>query len=78
MEIFNVLVKSVEVKLNPTCKAFLKEKDASKWCEDICEKMSWTIKSGLGWNDDLTFDDYRVEDKNGNTYYFVIYRQRLA
>jgi hypothetical protein len=77
IEIFNVLVKGVEIKINPTCKAFLKEEDARKWCEEVCKRKSWVIKSTFGWNDDNNWHDYRVKDVEGNTYYFVIYKQEL-
>jgi hypothetical protein len=75
IEIFNVLVKGVEIVTTPFCQAFSKEESAREWVNKVCEYNSWTIKSSLGWNDDNTFDDYRVEDKDGNSFYFVIYRQ---
>lgn len=77
MEVFNVLYKGNEIRVNPFCKAFLKEEDARKWIVKSCGKMSLTIKSSLGWNDDNSMDDYRVEDKDGNSYYFVIYKQLI-
>lgn len=77
MEIFNVLIKGVEVKDINFCKAFTTEEKADKWIEETCLKKNWTIKSSFGWNESNTIDDRRVEDKNGNSYYFVIYRQEL-
>jgi len=77
MEVFNVLIKGVEVKDINFCKVFTTEEKAVKWIEETSLKNDWTIKSRLGWNDDNTIDDRRVEDKNRNSYYFVIYRQIL-
>lgn len=77
MEVFNVLIKGVEVKDINFCKAFTTEEKAVKWIEETSLKNDWTIKSRSGWNDDNTIDDRRVENKEGNTYYFVIYRQTL-
>lgn len=77
MEVFNVLVKGVEVKDINDCKAFLSEDSAIKWIEKVCKLQNWSIKSRLGWNDDNTLDDRRVEDIKGNSYYFVIFRQIL-
>ena len=77
MEIFNVLIKGVEVKDINFCKAFTTETLVDEWIDKICTANNWTQKSRMGWNDDNTMDDRRVEDKGGNTYYFVIYRQIL-
>lgn len=77
MEVFNVLVKGVEVKDINFCKAFTTEEKAVQWIEETSQKNDWTIKSRLGRNDENTIDDRRVEDKNRNSYYFVIYRQTL-
>lgn len=77
IEVFNVLYKGVEKNITPYCLAFLKEEDARSWIESVCEIKNFSIKSTLGWNDDMTMDDYRVEDKEGNTYYFVIYKQQI-
>jgi len=77
VEIYNVLYKGVEVPVNPFCLAFLKEEQAREWIESVCDVKSYSIKSSFGWNDSRTMDDYRVEDKDGNTFYFVIYRQKL-
>ena len=72
MEIFNVLYKGVEKNITPFCLAFLKEEDARSWIESVCDVKSFSIKSTFGWSDDNTWDDYRVEDKDDNTFYFVI------
>jgi len=48
-----------------------------KWIDYVCSLRNWTIKSRLGWNEDKDIDDRRVEDKDGNTYYFVIYKQTI-
>lgn len=77
VEIYNVLYKGVEVQVNPFCLAFLKEEEARQWIENSCDINSYSIKSCLGWNEKQTMDDYRVEDKDGNTFYFVIFKQKL-
>ena len=77
MEIFNVLIKGVEVKDINYCEAFRTEEEVDKFVERVCSLRNWTIKSRFGWNDDNTIDDRRVEDSSGNTYYFVIYRQTI-
>jgi hypothetical protein len=77
VEIYNVLYKGVEIKVNPFCLAFLTEEEARSWIESTCDVKSYSIKSCLGWNDEKTMDDYRVEDKDGNSYYFVIFKQKL-
>ena len=78
LEIYNVLFKGVEINVSPFCLAFLKEEEARDWIESTCEVRGYIIKSTLGWNDDMNLDDYRVEDVNGNSYYFVIYKQKLS
>jgi hypothetical protein len=77
IEVFNVLYKGVEKGVTPFCLAFLKEEDARSWIESTCEVKSYSIKSTMGWNENMTIDDYRVEDVEGNSYYFVIYRQQI-
>ena len=77
MEVFNVLIKGVEVKDINFCKVFRTEQDAHEYIDETCIKMSWAKKSSMGWNDANTVDDVRVENEKGNTYYFVIYRQTL-
>jgi hypothetical protein len=77
LEIYNVLYKGVEVQVNPFCLAFLKIEEARNWIESSCEVNGYSIKSCLGWNEEETMDDYRVEDKDGNTFYFVIFKQKL-
>ena len=77
MEIFNVLIKGVEVKDINYCEAFRTEEQVNKFVERVCSLRNWTIKSRMGWNDDNDMDDRRVEDSSGNTYYFVIYRQTV-
>ena len=78
LEIYNVLYKGVQKNVNPFCLAFLREEEAREWIESTCENKSYTIKSSLGWNDDMTMDDYRVEDTDGNSFYFVIFKQKLS
>jgi mRNA-degrading endonuclease HigB of HigAB toxin-antitoxin module len=77
MTIYNVLFKSVEKKETPFCQAFKTELEARNFCELVCKKNNFTIKSTMGWNVLETFDDYRVEDVNGNSYYLVIYKQTI-
>ena len=77
MEVFNVLIKGVEVKDINFCEVFRTEQDVHKYIDETCTKMNWDKKSRMGWNDDNTIDDVRVENEKGNTYYFVIYRQTL-
>lgn len=77
MEIFNVLIKGVEVKDINFCKAFTNEQTMETWIEEVCLKNKWVQKSRMGWNDENTIDDRRVEDEKRNSYYFVIYRQIL-
>jgi hypothetical protein len=77
MEILNVLIKGVEVKDINYCEAFRTEEEVDKFVDKVCSLRNWTIKSRMGWNDENEIDDRRVEDINGNTYYFVIYRQTI-
>jgi hypothetical protein len=77
MELFNVLIKGVEVKDINFCKVFLTEKQAHDYINETCLSKNWVQKSSMGWNENNTIDDVRVEDIKGNTYYFVIYRQFL-
>ena len=78
LEIYNVLYKGVEKNVTPFCLAFLREEEAREWIKSTCEVKGYIIKSRFGWNDDMDLDDYRVEDKDGNSYYFVIYKQKLS
>jgi hypothetical protein len=77
LEIYNVLYKGVQINVTPFCLAFLTEEEAIEWIESTCEVKGYTIKSTFGWYEDLNFNDYRVEDVDGNSYYFVIYKQKL-
>jgi hypothetical protein len=77
MEILNVLIKGVEVKDINYCEAFRTEEEVDNFVDKVCSLRNWTIKSRMGWNDENNIDDRRVEDSNGNTYYFVIYRQTI-
>ena len=77
--IYNVLVKGIEKRIIPTCKAFGNEDAARKWIEKEIERWGWDLKSRAGWYEDAEgdFDDYRCEDDEGNSYYFVIYKQEI-
>ena len=77
IEVYNVLYKGVERNVTPFCLAFLREEEARDWIEQTCETKNLTIKSRLGWDDSETVDDYRVEDDEGNSYYFVIFKQQI-
>ena len=72
--IFNVLFKSVEKYSTPFCRAFSTMEKAENFIEECCEKSNFTIKSNLHVED---LKDYRVEDKEGNSYYFVIFFQEI-
>ena len=77
MEIYNVLLKGVEVRIPPICKAFRTEAQADAYIQDECIKRDLTIRSTYGWDEGSTLNDYRAEDIDGNTFYFVIYRQLI-
>lgn len=77
MKIYNILFKGVEIKVSPFCKAFRTFHDAETWVNMQCEKAGLTIKSTMGWNEDETINDFRCEDTNGNTFYFVVYGQQI-
>jgi hypothetical protein len=77
MELFNVLFKGVEVKITPFCKGFRTEDKAMEWIETLTKQYELEAKSSMGWNESKTLNDIRLEDKKGNSYYFVIYRQIL-
>lgn len=77
MTIYNVLFKGVEIKATPFCKAFLTEQEADSYIVSKCKALNLTIRSSMGWDDSRTIDDRRTEDTDGNTYYFVIYKQEL-
>ena len=78
MEVYNVLFKCVENHcFNPFVQAFLKEEDAREHCHRIAKNYGLEIRSSFGWDDNRTMDDYRMEDRDGNSYYTVIFRQNL-
>lgn len=75
MEIINVLFKGVELRITPKCIAFYNEENARVFIEKHADDRDLEIKSSMGWNEDNTIDDYRAEDAQGNSYYYVLYRQ---
>ena len=76
MIIYNVLFKGVEKRITPICVAFATEEEARDYIETRIEASEeLTLKSTLGWSNNI--DDYRLEDKEENSYYFVIYRQEM-
>lgn len=78
MVVYNVLFKCVEKRdLNPHAKVFGSEQEARDYCHKVAESYGFEIRSSMGWNEDKTIDDYRLEDEDGNSYYLVIYRQTL-
>jgi hypothetical protein len=77
MEIINVLFKGVELQVTPGCKAFYNEDTAREFILKNAQEKNLQIKSSMGWNDDNTIDDYRAEDAQGNSYYYVLYRQTI-
>ena len=85
MIVFNVLFKGVEKKVNPFAQAFESEEKAREWCIKFAHSRGLKICSTLGkmysfigkWEEEWEVDDYRLEDKEGNSYYLVIYRQEL-
>jgi len=78
MDVFNVLFKGVEKNVTPFAQIFATEEKAREWCRKVAIAQGLEIKSTLGKSDDeWTLDDYRLEDKEGNSYYLVIYKQEL-
>ena len=82
--IYNVLVKAVEKcsSYNPYPRAFSNIEDATEYIFTSAEKMGLEIKSSLFLNEEENWDgeifgDYRLEDEDGNSYYFVIYYQTV-
>jgi hypothetical protein len=78
MEIINVLFKGVELRVTPFCKPFHNEDKAREFILQNAEERGLTIMSSMGWNDNETIDDYRAEDAQGNSYYYVLYRQEIG
>ena len=78
MIVYNVLFKGVEKKVNPFAQAFESEEKAREWCIKVANSKELKICSTLGkWNEYWEVYDYRLEDKEGNSYYLVIYKQEL-
>ena len=82
MIVYNVLFKGVEIKPTPFCKVFNNIEDAYSFCLASAKKQELKIMSTSGFisGDEDTVGsctDYRCEDKDGNTYYYVIYVQQL-
>ena len=78
MIVYNVLFKGVEKKVNPFAQAFESEEKAREWCIKFAHSRGLKICSTLGkWGEEWEVDDYRLEDKEGNSYYLVIYKQEL-
>jgi hypothetical protein len=79
MKFYTVLFKAVEkaASLNPGVRVFKTETECVGFIEDFCKRKGWSIKSRLGWDEEGTLDDRRVEDSEGMSYYFVIEKQEL-
>ncbi len=75
MIVYNVLIKGVERKFCPFCKVFSTKKQAEEYIDKVCESQDWRKCSSIE-SEDLS--DWRVEDKDGNTYYLVTYKQELV
>ena len=85
--VWNVLFKGVEK--NPSnrnfAKAFGSFKQAEEFMSEYAKKNELFVHSTLGWMkgyddnvDEFTVgavNDWRMSDKDGNSYYFVIYVQ---
>ena len=88
MDIYNVLFKSVETNHSPFAKAFKTKEEAINYVEETCDKHGFEMKSTMeqmysGWDAEEeeafvpTWFDNRVEDKDGNSFYFVTYTQTI-
>lgn len=81
-KLFVVLFKSVEKRMSPSVYFFETEEEARSYIEKYCSINKLKICSSLGWqyNDEERndLDDYRVEDADGDSYYFVIYKRIIA
>jgi len=83
LTVYNVLFKGVEIKPTPFCKVFSSIESAYSFCEASAKKQELKIMSTSGFisGDEKTvgsFTDYRCEDEKGNSYYYVIYVQKLT
>ena len=81
MIIYNVLLKGVEKSIS-FCKAFADFSEAQKWIEEDATKRKLLCKSSSGYaNGDQNtignYSDYRFEDEDGNTFYYVTYTQQV-
>ena len=83
MLIYNVLFKGVEITNSTFAIAFATLKEAYAFAKNNAEKRNLTIKSELGFGEEQgefikdSLTDYRCEDKDGNSYYYIIYVQEL-
>jgi hypothetical protein len=81
MKVFNVMFKGEEVKTIPFAKVFATKEESEAYINEKCKKHGLTIKSSLDSGDGdepLIWSDYRTEDKDGNTYFFVTYYQEIV
>lgn len=77
MTIHIVLFKGIEIRTPPRCKPFREEQDARAYCEASASTLGLVIKSTLGGYEERGIDDYRCEDSEGNTYYFVLTKHEI-
>ena len=77
MTIHIVLFKGVEIKTSPICRPFREEQDARDFCEEKARQWGLVIKSTFGGYEDRGVDDYRCEDAEGNSYYFVLTKHEI-
>ena len=77
MRIYNVFFKGGELKITPFCNAFRTLQSAEKYCKSEAKKKGLTVISSDCDDEQKYFIDYRAEDKQGNSYYFVIYFQTI-
>lgn len=77
--VFNVLFKGVEIKINPQCQAFATYEQAEEWVYEQCRRGGFHPKSEMGIDEDnFVYNDFRVEDDEGNSYYFVVFKQKIT
>lgn len=77
MRIYNVLLKAVEKahRFNPSCRAFGSEEEAMAHIKKNSHIHRLTLRSSMEFEDDSV--DFRYEDTEGDSYYYVIFKQEL-
>lgn len=82
MIVYNVLFKGVEVNPGVFAKVFATIEEAYAYAEEGAKRIGLTIMSESGFfgGDEFTdgsITDFRMEDDEGNSYYYVIYVQEM-